>query len=202
MSLPLSNRLARCVWGLGYALLYRPSPIPCHAWRRAVLRLFGARVGRGARPYPRCRIWAPWNLTLGDHSLLANGVECYSVAAITVGAYATVSQRSHLCSATHDYNDPAFPLVRRPILIGPHAWVAAEAFVGPGVTVGEGAVVGARAVAVKDVPAWAVVSGNPARIIKWRRNFIDPFHAPGSLRRDEPVARWEASRRPPPGVTA
>ncbi len=168
MSLPLRDRLARWTWGLAYVFLFRPSPIACHAWRRAILRLFGARVGRGVHPYPQCRIWAPWNLTLGDHSCLANGVECYSVAPVTLGAHATVSQRSHLCTATHDYNDPAFPLVFRPISIGPHAWVAAEAFVGPGVTVGEGAVIGARAVATKDVPPWAVVAGNPARIVKWR----------------------------------
>jgi putative colanic acid biosynthesis acetyltransferase WcaF len=106
---------------------------------------------------------------MGDHSSLANGVECYSVAPVTLGVHATVSQRSHICTATHDYNDPAFPLVSRPVSIGSHAWVAAEAFIGPGVTVGEGAVVGARAVAVKDVAPWAVVAGNPARLVKWRR---------------------------------
>ncbi len=188
MSLPLSNRLARWSWNLAYRLLYRPTPIPLHAWRRAVLRLFGARVGRGAHPYPGCRIWAPWNLTMGDYSCLGNGVECYSVARVTLGAHATVSQRSHICAATHDYNDPAFPLVARPVEIGADAWVAAEAFVGPGVTVGEGAVVGARAVAVKNVPPWAVVAGNPARIVKWRNQHEHQCPDPDPERREEPVA--------------
>ena len=108
-------------------------------------------------------MWAPWNLTLGEHSCLADGVDCYCVAPITVGAFAVVSQRAFLWRATHDHTDPAFPLVPKPITIGERAWVAAEAFVGPGVTVGAGAVVGARGVVVKDVPPWAIVAGNPAR---------------------------------------
>ena len=61
------------------------------------------------------------------------------------------------------------PLIYRPITIGAQAWVAANCFVGPGVTVGEGAVVGAHSVVAKDVPAWTVVAGNPARVIKPRR---------------------------------
>jgi putative colanic acid biosynthesis acetyltransferase WcaF len=178
MRLTFRNRAARWGWRVAWTLLYRPSPIVCHGWRRAILRLFGARVGRGAHPYPSCRIWAPWNLTLGDHSCLGDGVECYSVARIALGAHAIVSQRSHLCAATHDYEDPAFPLVARPIVIGAYAWVAAEAFVGPGVAVGEGAVVGARAVVVRDVPAWSVVAGNPARVVKWRSRANDEIPVP------------------------
>jgi putative colanic acid biosynthesis acetyltransferase WcaF len=163
------GRLARLVWGVVYAILFRPSPVACHAWRRVILRLFGARVGAGAHPYPGCRVWAPWNLRMGDHSCLANGVDCYSVATVTLGAHATVSQDSHICTATHDYEDASFALVARPVSIEPYAWVAGGAFVGPGVTVGQGAVVGARTVVVKDVEPWAVVAGNPAAKIKSRR---------------------------------
>jgi putative colanic acid biosynthesis acetyltransferase WcaF len=105
---------------------------------------------------------------MGDHSGLANDVDCYSVARIVLGPYSTVSQYAHLCAATHDYDDASFRLVPKPITIGARAWVAAGAFVGPGVTVGEGAVVGARAVVVKDVPEWTVVAGNPAVEIRKR----------------------------------
>ena len=105
---------------------------------------------------------------MGDHSGLANDVDCYSVAPIVLGPHSTVSQYAHLCAATHDYEDPSFRLVPKPITIGARAWVAAGAFVGPGVTVGEGAVVGARAVVVKDVPEWTVVAGNPAVQIRKR----------------------------------
>ncbi|RYH07520.1 MAG: putative colanic acid biosynthesis acetyltransferase, partial [Alphaproteobacteria bacterium] len=74
-------------------------------------------------------------------------------------------------AGTHDVDDPLFQLRAYPIVIGPKAWVAAESFVGPGVTVGEGAVLGARGVTVKDLPEWTVSAGNPARRIRERKRF-------------------------------
>jgi putative colanic acid biosynthesis acetyltransferase WcaF len=162
------NRGLRALWGCVYLLCFRPTPKVLHGWRRLLLRVFGARVGKGAHPYPRARIWAPWNLTMGDHSCLANDVDCYCVAPVVLGESVTVSQYSHLCTATHDYQDPEFRLITKPIAIGARAWVAAGAFIGPGVTVGEGAVVGARSVVVKDVPPWVVVAGQPARFLRAR----------------------------------
>lgn len=168
------NLVARALWGLVWMTLFRPSPRPFHAWRRFLLRCFGGRIGRGAHPYPSARIWAPWNLEMGDHSCLADGVDCYCVAPIRLGANALVSQRTFLCAATHDYNSPYFPLVPKPIVIGSGAWVAAEAFIGPGVTVGERAVVGARSCVTKDVLPFAVAVGNPARVVKQRAQFTQP----------------------------
>jgi putative colanic acid biosynthesis acetyltransferase WcaF len=164
----LSNGALRVAWQSAYFLLFRPTPKVLHGWRSLLLRLFGARIGRGAHPYPSCKIWAPWNLVMGDHSCLGPYVDCYNVDRIELGAYATVSQYAYLCGATHDYTKLTMPLVPKPILIGARAWVAAAAFVGPGITVEEGAVVGARACVVRDVPAWTVVAGNPARVIKRR----------------------------------
>lgn len=166
------NRAARAAWGFVWVALYRPSPRLLHGWRRFLLRLFGARVGRGAHPYPSARIWAPWNLDLGGNSSLADDVDCYCVDRITIGAGVTVSQYAFLCTATHDYENPRFPLVTAPIWIGDHAWICAGAFVGPGVSVGVGAVVGARSAAFRDVPAWTVVAGTPAK-------FVKPRHVPG-----------------------
>ena len=105
---------------------------------------------------------------MGAHSCLANDVDCYSVDAVVLGEFATVSQQAMLCTATHDYNDLQFSLVTRPITIGPRAWVGARAFVGPGVNVGEGAVVGAASAVFHDVASWTVVGGNPARQLKTR----------------------------------
>lgn len=107
---------------------------------------------------------------MGDNSVMGPGVICYSMANISIGADATVSQRSHLCAATHDVDAQNFQLEARPIVIGENAWVAAEAFVGPGVTIGEGAVLGARAVTVKDLAPWSIFVGNPARFIRLRRH--------------------------------
>lgn len=157
------NRAARALWGVVWLLLYRPSPRVLHGWRRFLLRAFGARIGRGAHPYPSCRIFAPWNLTMGDHSCLSFGVDCYCVDRIEIGAHAVVSQYSFLCTASHDARTTAMPLTTAPIVIGARAWVAADVFVGPGVTVGEGAFLRARSTAFRDVPPWTVAEGLPAR---------------------------------------
>lgn len=167
-SFSLKNRLARVAWGLVDALLFRPSPKPLHGWRSFLLRLFGAKVGRGVHVYPKVTIWAPWNLELGDEAGVANGAILYCQGKILLGKRSVISQGVHLCAGTHDYDLPGFPLITKPITIGAYAWIAAEAFVHPGVTVGEGTVVGARSVVTKDLPEWKVCSGFPAKILKDR----------------------------------
>lgn len=164
----VENRARRALWSLVWLFLFRPSPRTCHAWRRLLLRLFGARVGSRVCVYPSCRIWAPWNLEIGDYSRIGDYVDCYCVDKIKIGAHATVSQYSYLCTATHDVNDPGMALVTKPIEICDGGWVCADVYVGPGVTIGEGAVTGARSVVIKDVEQGTVVAGNPATMISRR----------------------------------
>jgi putative colanic acid biosynthesis acetyltransferase WcaF len=125
-------------------------------------------VAAGAHPYPDARIWAPWNLIMDARSCLGPRSICYSAGIVHLCENAVVSQGAHLCAATHNHRDPAFTLMIAPIVIEADAWVAAEAFVGPGVTVGSRAVVAARSVAMKDVPSGKVVAGNPAAIVAER----------------------------------
>jgi len=165
----LYNKLGRVIWGIVWLLLYRPSPRVFHGWRRFLLRLFGAKIGKGAHPYPSAKIWAPWNLEMGEHSCLSFYVDCYCVDKVRIGAHATVSQYSYLCTASHDFEHPNMPLVTAPITIGDGVWVAADVFVAPGVSIGEGAVVGARSSVFEDVPPWIIVVGSPARPIRKRQ---------------------------------
>lgn len=167
-SFSLGHRLYRVAWGIAWALLARWTPPPLHGWRRLLLRAAGARIGRGVRVYGSASIWYPPNLSMADFSTIGPRVNCYCQGAVRIGTRAIVSQGAHLCAGTHDHSDPDFQLIVRPIAIGEDAWVAAEAFVGPGVTIGEGAVLGARAVAMRDCAAWTVHSGNPAVAIKPR----------------------------------
>jgi len=164
----LTNRLRRMVWQLAHALLYRPTPIAAHRWRSLVLRSFGAKIEGRVYPYPSARVWAPWNLEMRRGSCIAGEVDCYNVARVTLGEGVTVSQKSYLCTASHDFDDPKFPLTGAPILIGAEAWVAADTFVGPGVEIGDRAVVLARAVVVGDVAPGMVVGGNPAKNLRVR----------------------------------
>ncbi|MCC6675774.1 MAG: putative colanic acid biosynthesis acetyltransferase [Phycisphaerales bacterium] len=162
------NRAGRVLWGLAYTLLFRPSPRPLHRWRNLLLRAFGARLHPTARVYPKARIWAPWNLTMGAHACIADDVDVYNVLPITLGDSSTVSQYSYLCGATHDFEHPDHPLVPLPISIGRNVWIAADVFVAPGVTIADGTVVGARSTVLKDLPAWTVAVGYPARPVKPR----------------------------------
>lgn len=170
MRISFGNKVARLIWGVTWAIFGRPTPRVGlgFKWRRLLCRAFGAKLARGVRIYPRATIWAPWNLTMGEASCLADGVDCYSVDRVTLGANVVVSQGAYLCTASHDITKPSFDLITRPIAIGDRAWVAAKATVLPGVRIGEGAVVGATATVVKDVAAWTVVGGNPAKFLKKR----------------------------------
>jgi putative colanic acid biosynthesis acetyltransferase WcaF len=120
-------------------------------------------------PYPSARIWAPWNLTMGDYSCLSHNVDCYCVDKIRIGAHSTVSQYSFLCSASHDYSRASMPLVTAPIVIGEGVWITADVFVGPGVCIGDGAVITARSSVFCDIPSWSVARGNPAVVFKERQ---------------------------------
>ena len=163
------HQLKRLLWGLVWLLLARwlPRSLGC-GWKRLLLRLFGAKLSSTAVVYSSTRIYAPWNLKMGHHSCLADEVDCYNVAPVTIGDNTTVSQKSYLCTASHDIAKPNLPLITAPIHIEDQVWVGADAFIGMGVTVGQGSVVGARASVYKDVPPWTVVGGNPAKKIKER----------------------------------
>ncbi len=117
---------------------------------------------------PSVKIWAPWNLTLGECATVSHGVDLYCVGRMDIGAHATISQRAFLCTASHEIDHPNMPLVTAPIRIGDGAWVCAEAYVHPGVTLGTDSVAGVRSVVLHDVSERQVVGGNPACEIRTR----------------------------------
>jgi putative colanic acid biosynthesis acetyltransferase WcaF len=129
---------------------------------------------------------------MGTLSAIGDGAEIYNFARVRIGTNSVVSQRSYLCTATHDYTKSNFPIYSLPITIGQSVWIAAGVFVAPGINVGEGAVVGACSVVTKDVPAWTVCGGNPCRVIKSRR-LDEP---------DEPEEKEYSQEREmiPPGI--
>lgn len=161
----LRNRMARACWNLTWLLFCRWSPRPFHSWRAFWLRLFGAKLGKGVHVYPGAKIWAPWNLEIGDESGVGDGAILYSMAKICLGRRVVISQGAHLCTGTHDYRHPEFRLITKPITIGDKTWVAAEAFIHPGITIGENALVGARGVLTTNLDSGLIAAGNPAKII-------------------------------------
>lgn len=171
------NRLARLLWSVVNALAFRPTPRwTLHGWRRGLLRVFGAKVGEGCRIDPGARIWAPWNLEMGDYVAIAKSVDLYSVDRIVIGSKVTISQRAFVCTAGHDISSVQRPLTHAPVVIGNHCWIAAEAMIHPGVVVGEGAVIAARAVLRHEAKPWTIWAGNPAREVGQRKLDVDPIY--------------------------
>jgi putative colanic acid biosynthesis acetyltransferase WcaF len=164
-----SDRVKRLVWNMVRAVLYRPSPRPFHAWRAMLLRLFGAKLGANCHFYPGSKVWAPWNLICEDQVTAADGSEIYNPAPMRFGSHFILSQEGYLCGATHDYDDPAFPLMAYSMDFGAYAWVCARASVAPGVSMEEGAVLGLGSVATQRMEAWTIYAGAPAVRIKPRR---------------------------------
>ncbi len=168
------DKLRRALWLPVQSTLFRWSPRCCHAWRRALLAAFGARFPRAtadappARVFPDARVHFPWHLELHPGAMVGPAVHLYNLAPITLLPGANISQGCHLCSGTHDYARWTMPLLARPIVIGRNAWLAAEVFVGPGVTIGELAVIGARSVVLRDQPARMLCAGHPCRPIRPR----------------------------------
>ena len=167
-SFSAGNRLLRLVWMASWLVLARFTPPPLHGWRRKVLRIFGAKIAAGARVHGSVKIWLPAHLELGENALIGPGARLYNQGRIMIGARSVISQRAHICASTHDIHDPDFQLVCRPVVIGAQCWVAAEAFVGPGVTMHDRSVLGARGALFEDARADGVYSGNPAAWIKER----------------------------------
>lgn len=169
-SFSLGNRLLRALWGIVWLVFFRTSPRPFHEWRRVLLRLFGARLGKHVNVYPNVKIWAPWSLAIGNRVGIADGVTLYNMAHMTIGDNCVISQGAHLCGGSHDIDSPNFQLLAKPIILKNNVWVCAEAFVGPGVTIAEGCVLGARAVVVKSIAEpWSVWAGNPAVMKRMRK---------------------------------
>lgn len=164
------SKAERFLWNIAWVLMFRPTPKKMfNYWRLILLRIFGAKIGRNCIIFPSCKIWLPRNLEVGDYVAISEAVNCYSVNRIKIGNSVTISREVFLCCASHDISSPIMELIHKPITIDSQAWIAARAFIGPGVTVAEGAVVAACAVVTRDVQKWTVVAGNPAKQIKKRK---------------------------------
>lgn len=152
------------LWWIVQALFFHSSPQACYAWRRFLLRLFGAEIGRSVIIRPSASVTYPWRLKIGDYSWIGDDVVLYTFAEIRIGSHAVVSQKSYICAGSHNTRHLAFPLTAAPIVIEDECWIAADVFISPGVTVGKGTIVSARSTVTKSLPAGGVAIGTPAEI--------------------------------------
>lgn len=157
------------VWFFCGLPMLRSSLIPSSVLRRCLLRLFGAAIGCGVVIKPGVRVKYPWLLSVGDNSWIGEDVWIDNLARVVIGHDACISQGAYLCTGNHDWSDPAFGLVVKPISIRDGSWIGAKSVICPGVTVGECSVTTAGSTVSSDVPPFEVHAGNPARFVRIRK---------------------------------
>ncbi len=153
------------LWWIVQSTLFGMSPQALFGWRRWLLQLFGARIGKGVFIRPSVRVTYPWKLKVGDYCHIGDEVVLYTLGEIEIGDCVVVSQRSYICTGSHDYTSPTFDIYAKKTVIESEAWVATDVFVAPGIRIGSGAVVGARSSVFSDVPPGVIAVGSPARVV-------------------------------------
>ncbi len=154
------------LWIVVKAIFFlNPWPWPS-SLRVAMLRSFGAQIGEGVVIRAQVNVTFPWRLKLGDYVWIGEEVLILTLAPVEIGAHVCLSQRAFLCTGSHNFRSPTFDLVTKPIVVGRSSWIAAQAFIAPGVTIGEGSMVAAGSMVFEDVPPKSIVRGNPAAVVK------------------------------------
>ncbi|RPH16160.1 MAG: colanic acid biosynthesis acetyltransferase WcaF [Alteromonadaceae bacterium TMED7] len=156
------------LWWLIQSTLFGCSPQFMYGWRRFLLRIFGANIGRGVLIRPTVKVTYPWKLCIGDNTWVGDNVALYNLATITLGDNVVVSQRSYICTGSHDYKKPTFDIYADEVVINNQSWIATDVYIAPGVTIGQGTVIGARSSVFNDVGDNLVCIGSPAKPVKNR----------------------------------
>jgi putative colanic acid biosynthesis acetyltransferase WcaF len=165
---PLGILLRRAIWQGILTHIVRFTPRPFNLLRILTLRAAGAKIGAHCLIMPGVKVLMPWKLMLSDSVAIGRNTEIYNHGEIRVGSNTLISQNCFLCTSSHDYTKPDMPLIYSDIDVGSECWIAAGAYVGPGVKINNGAVIGARAVVTRDMPEWMVCAGNPCCPLKQR----------------------------------
>lgn len=167
--LSISNQLYRFIWYSVWLFFVRPLPRTYfNSWKIFLLRLFGAKVSYNSIVYSTAKIYMPNNLIMEDNSCLGPNVDCYNVDIVHLKMNSLISQKVYLCTASHNVKSANFELISAPIVVEENAWVAADSYIGMGVTIGKNSVVGARSSVFKNISENVIVGGNPAKYIKNR----------------------------------
>ena len=160
----IKRQLFKSVW----FMMASWTPRFMNHWRVVILRIFGGEIAKGCIVYSNCKIWAPWNLIMHTGACVGPRAELYNVGYITIGVNALISQDAYICTASHDFRSPEFPLTIADVVIEERAWICSRSIILPGVTVAEGSIIGAGCVASRSTEKENVYAGNPMRMVGHR----------------------------------
>jgi putative colanic acid biosynthesis acetyltransferase WcaF len=165
---PGAGFIKRWLWFYINAIFFNSNFIPLPAVKVVLLKIFGAKVGKGVMIKPCVNIKYPWNVQIDDYAWIGENVWIDSLANIQIGKHACISQGAYLLTGNHNYTLTSFDLIVKPIIIENGVWIGAKAIVCPGVTCYSHAVLAVNSVATQNLEAYTIYRGNPALPIKKR----------------------------------
>ena len=161
------------IWWIVQGTLFSWSPQFLFGWRIFLLRIFGAKIGKGVKIRSSAKITYPWNVTIGNYTWIGDDCVLYSLGEIKIGSNAVISHRSYINTGSHVYDKPTFDIFSKPVIIGDECWITTDVYIAEGVSIGNGTIVGARSSVFKDMPAGMICVGSPAKPIKSRDHLPD-----------------------------
>lgn len=156
------------IWWIVQGTLFALSPQFFYGWRRFLLRLFGAKIGRGVLIRPSTKITYPWKISIGDFSWIGEETVLYSLGEIVIGNNVAVAHGVYFNTGLHDYTQKKFTILSKNIYVEDECWITNDVYIAPGVKIGKGCVIGARSSVLKDMKEGWVCYGTPAIPIKRR----------------------------------
>jgi len=168
---PGRNLLVRMSWYTVNLCFFR-SPFPYYGPKRFLLRLFGAKVGKGLIIKPHVSVKYPWRLEIGNNVWIGEEVWIDNLGKVTLQDNSCISQGALLLCGNHNYKKTSFDLLVGEITLEEGAWAGAKTVVCPGVRMGRNSLLTVGSIATGSLePDW-IYQGNPAvkvkpRIIKY-----------------------------------
>jgi maltose O-acetyltransferase len=164
------NRLYNYLADFFLFLAYLGFMVPSHHFRRFILRLGGAKTGKGSTVHVGCRFFSLRNLRIGEDTIIGNNAFLDGRAPLTIGNHVDVASEVMIYNSEHNLESADFSATIDAVEIGDYVFIGPRAIILPGVKIGKGAVVAAGAVVTRDVPEFAIVGGVPAKEIGQRKN--------------------------------
>ena len=164
-----AGKIKMIIWYFVNFTIFSSWLFPSSRLKRGVLRVFGARIGKGVVIKPRVNIKYPWNLTIGEYSWVGEGCWIDNLAHVSIGSNVCISQDAYLLTGNHDYKDQHFGLITKEITIEDAAWVGAKSIVCPGSIMRKGSILTVGSVLSGETSVNGIYQGNPAKLIRERK---------------------------------
>lgn len=160
----LKDKLKIHLWYCVDTLLFKTSLKALSCWRIFLLRLFGAKIGKGCYVSPKCTVVCPWNVKIGNFSSIDDYAFIKPGVGVAIGDYVSISVFVHIIADGHDVRKRNFAYLSESVQIGNGVFIGADSYIGKGVSIGRMAVIGARSMVLKDIPENCIAFGTPCAV--------------------------------------